>query len=683
MPAGRATPRPARLGAGRRRTSTQPRLQPPDGSDPGRRARREARPPGGVDGHAARPCRALRRGAPAPGQAPRKRPRPMIAGALGAARLSHLCGASRQPERGAGGASRGSASRRACTIRSPMHLPRRLGGPGPSRRRFPARRARVPRGAVHPRPPRARARGRGGGGAGPPHGGRDECRCAHAGPAPRGRARRRGFLSPTMQSTALDGARTLVTGGAGLIGSHLADGPRPRPAPREIIVLDDLSRGRLENLAPARARGRVTLVAGDIRDRALLAHALQGVDLLFHLAAIRITQCAAGAAARPRGAGGRHVQRPRGRGGRRREEGGRRLVGLDLRHGRSVPDRRRTITRTTTARSTARPRPSTRGSSRPSATCTACDYVALRYFNVYGPRMDTHGAYTEVLIRWMERIDQGLPPVIFGDGKQTMDFVYVEDIARANLLAARVRRLRRGVQRRERRRDEPRRPRARAARGDGRGPAGGVRTGAQGQRGAAAPRRHRRARRRASASRPASVSTRACAARRLVAAPSGRAGASGRRRAKHGRDRRRARGHVRRAGLARRRPARPRAGLPRARPPARASAGRRAARPRRPGRLPPRGRRRRAPRRDPARPRHLLLGGSPRPGRSSSPTSTSSGRSSASISTSSAARICGRCGRASPTTRRRSIATPTTARAPTRCPCSCRSRAWRRARRCA
>src|ERR1044071_3634242 len=64
------------------------------------------------------------------------------------------------------------------------------------------------------------------------------------------------------------------------------------------------------------------------------------------------------------------------------------------------------------------------------------DYVALRYFNVYGPRMDIFGAYTEVLIRWMERIVAGKPPLVFGDGKQTMDFVYVEDTAPAHLLAA-------------------------------------------------------------------------------------------------------------------------------------------------------------------------------------------------------------------------------------------------------
>ena len=64
------------------------------------------------------------------------------------------------------------------------------------------------------------------------------------------------------------------------------------------------------------------------------------------------------------------------------------------------------------------------------------DYVALRYFNVYGPRMDVHGLYTEVLVRWMERIAEGKPPLILGDGLQTMDFIYMGDIARANMLAA-------------------------------------------------------------------------------------------------------------------------------------------------------------------------------------------------------------------------------------------------------
>jgi UDP-glucose 4-epimerase len=64
------------------------------------------------------------------------------------------------------------------------------------------------------------------------------------------------------------------------------------------------------------------------------------------------------------------------------------------------------------------------------------DYVALRYFNVYGPRMDVHGVYTEVLVRWMERIERGEAPLVLGDGTQTMDFAHVADIARANILAA-------------------------------------------------------------------------------------------------------------------------------------------------------------------------------------------------------------------------------------------------------
>jgi UDP-glucose 4-epimerase len=64
------------------------------------------------------------------------------------------------------------------------------------------------------------------------------------------------------------------------------------------------------------------------------------------------------------------------------------------------------------------------------------NYIALRYFNVYGPRMDAFGVYTEVMIRWMERLANGQPCLILGDGNQTMDFVYVTDIARANLHAA-------------------------------------------------------------------------------------------------------------------------------------------------------------------------------------------------------------------------------------------------------
>ena len=63
------------------------------------------------------------------------------------------------------------------------------------------------------------------------------------------------------------------------------------------------------------------------------------------------------------------------------------------------------------------------------------DYVALRYFNVYGPRMDTDGKYTEVMIKWLDCIKDSVNPLIYGDGLTSMDFVYVKDVAKANVNA--------------------------------------------------------------------------------------------------------------------------------------------------------------------------------------------------------------------------------------------------------
>ena len=115
------------------------------------------------------------------------------------------------------------------------------------------------------------------------------------------------------------------------------------------------------------------------------------------------------------------------------------------------------------------------------------DYVALRYFNVYGPRMDIHGLYTEVLIRWMERIEAGQPPLILGDGEQTMDFVFTEDIARANLLAAASDATDEVFNIGSGNGDEPHRTRADAAARHGQRPAPGVRAAARRQRRHPAP----------------------------------------------------------------------------------------------------------------------------------------------------------------------------------------------------
>ena len=196
--------------------------------------------------------------------------------------------------------------------------------------------------------------------------------------------------------SALNGASVLVTGGAGTIGSTLVDQLLDAGVDH-IDVLDNLVRGRVENLAGALESGRVTLVEGDLRDRDLVHDVTRGKDLVFHQAAIRITQCAEeprlalevlvdgtftvleAAVAAQGGQGGRGLER----------------VGLRPGRDRSRPTSGTTTT--TTTRSTARPSRSTRACCAASGRCTGWTTSACCPFNVYGPRMDVHGLYTEVL----------------------------------------------------------------------------------------------------------------------------------------------------------------------------------------------------------------------------------------------------------------------------------------------
>jgi UDP-glucose 4-epimerase len=237
-----------------------------------------------------------------------------------------------------------------------------------------------------------------------------------------------------MSSSRLRGDRVLITGGAGAIGSHIAD-LSVQAGAQEIVVLDNFVRGRRENLAWATANGPIQIVEGDIRDRALVDELTQGIDVVFHQAAIRITQC---------------VEDPR-LAVEVMVDGTYNVVEAALKHGarklvaassasiyglaEEFPtDERHHPYNNDTLYGAAKA--FNEGLLRSFTAMSGLDYVALRYFNVYGPRMDIHGVYTEVLVRWMERIEAGIPPLINGDGSQTMDFVYIEDIARANLLAA-------------------------------------------------------------------------------------------------------------------------------------------------------------------------------------------------------------------------------------------------------
>ena len=232
----------------------------------------------------------------------------------------------------------------------------------------------------------------------------------------------------------LRGARVLVTGGAGTIGSTLVDQLVELEA-GHVVVLDNLVRGRTANLAGALSSGRVELVDADIRDRAVLARLTRGCDVVFHLAAIRITQCAE----EPRLAlevladGTFNVLEAAHAAGVRKVVASSSASVYGLAEVFPTQEDHHPWSNDTLYGAA---KVFNEGLLRSFHAMYGMDYVALRYFNVYGPRMDVHGVYTEVLVRWMERIAVGQPPLIMGDGSQTMDFVHTRDIARANVLAA-------------------------------------------------------------------------------------------------------------------------------------------------------------------------------------------------------------------------------------------------------
>jgi UDP-glucose 4-epimerase len=232
----------------------------------------------------------------------------------------------------------------------------------------------------------------------------------------------------------LENTCCLVTGGAGFIGSTIVDQLLAAGA-AEVRVIDNFVRGARSNLSAAQARGNVRIIDGDIRNAALVTRATEGVDFVFHQAALRITRCAEA----PREAvevlidGTLNVLEAALANNVRKiiaassasVYGEPSYLPVDEAH----PFNNRTMY--------GAGKLANEQMLRAFCETSGLQYVAFRPFNVFGPRMDMTGAYTEVLIRWLDAIEAGKPPLIFGDGKQSMDFVFVGDVARANLLAAR------------------------------------------------------------------------------------------------------------------------------------------------------------------------------------------------------------------------------------------------------
>ncbi len=225
----------------------------------------------------------------------------------------------------------------------------------------------------------------------------------------------------------------LVTGGAGFIGSHIVEALLAQG--HQVRVLDNLSTGRLENLA--QVTDQIDFVEGSIQDVAVINKVMTDVTLVFHLAAM--------------------VSVPKSMVEPLETEFTNTVGTLNVLTAARAAGVRRLVFSSTCAvygdeptlpkTETMLPQPQSPYAISKLAAENYCllfnqsynlETVVLRYFNIFGPRQDPSSAYSGVISIFVDRLAQGLRPTIFGDGEQTRDFVYVEDVVQANLLAAEV-----------------------------------------------------------------------------------------------------------------------------------------------------------------------------------------------------------------------------------------------------
>ena len=232
------------------------------------------------------------------------------------------------------------------------------------------------------------------------------------------------------------GSSVVVTGGAGTIGSHIVEALVEEGASK-VVVLDNFSEGKLDNLAKALSQRATTIevVSTDIRNQEDLDVHFNGVDYVFHQASVLLLE----SMRKPQQAIDVNIQ-------------GTFNVFQSCTY---VKHGVKKIVWASSASVFGEPLRLPVDEDHPfnnvtfyGATKVACEQfaasfhhqyglkqVGLRYYNVYGPRQGIKGAYAQILPKWFDRIDAGLPIVIFADGSQSMDLTFVRDIARANVLA--------------------------------------------------------------------------------------------------------------------------------------------------------------------------------------------------------------------------------------------------------
>ena len=227
--------------------------------------------------------------------------------------------------------------------------------------------------------------------------------------------------------------KTLVTGGAGFIGSHLAEALCRRGD--NVVVLDDLSSGTLDNLAWRGPGDELEFVQGDAGDDVLLKQLLKGCDCVFHLAAMPSVQ--------------QSINAPLESNRRNLETTLRLFVtARDARVGRVVFASSSSVYGEASAdekQEASHPQPLSPYAVQKYAAeqygqlfyrLYALPVVTLRYFNVFGPRQDYDSEYAGVVARFCKAVLGSRPITIYGDGRQSRDFTYIDNVVSANLLAA-------------------------------------------------------------------------------------------------------------------------------------------------------------------------------------------------------------------------------------------------------